>query len=45
MRKWEDKIRTDIKEISISTMNWLGSIQNWDYWRILVNTALNLRIL
>ena len=25
-------------------MNWVDSAQDWDYWRALVNTTLNLRV-
>ena len=41
--RWEDNIRMYIKEIGINTMNWVESAQNRDYWRDLVNAALNLR--
>ena len=43
-RRWEDNIRTDIKEIGINAGNWVDSTQNRDYWRALVNAALNLRV-
>ena len=39
---WEDIIRTDLKEIGIHTKNWVNSTQDRDYWRALVNAALNL---
>ena len=42
-RKWEDIIRTDLKEICISTRIWVHSNQDRDYWRALVNAELNLR--
>ena len=32
----------DLKEIGVETGNWVDSDQ--DYWRALVNAALNLRI-
>ena len=35
--------RMDLKEIGINTKNWVDSAQNRDYWRALVNAALNLR--
>ena len=35
-RKWEDNIRIDLKEIGISTRNWVGSTQDRDNWRALV---------
>ena len=42
--RWEDNIRIDLKELGINTSNWLDSPQDWDYWRVLVNALLNLRI-
>ena len=42
-RRWEDNIRIDLKEIGINTRNWVDSAQDRDYWRTLVNAALNLR--
>ena len=42
MRKWEDNIRMYLKEMGINTRNWVDSAQDRDYWRALVNTALNL---
>ena len=41
-RPWEDNIRMDLKEIGINTINWIDSIHDRDYWRALVNAALNL---
>ena len=37
-------IRMDLKEVGINTRNWVDSAQNRDYWRALVNAALNLRV-
>ena len=31
--RWEDNIRMDLKEIEVSTMNWVDSTQDRDYWR------------
>ena len=42
--KWENNIRMDLEEISISAVNWVDSAQDMDYWRALVNAALNLRV-
>ena len=41
--RWEDNIRMDLKEIGIN-MIWIDSTQDRDYWRGLVNVALNLRV-
>jgi hypothetical protein len=43
-RRWEDNIRMDIEEIGINAENWVDSAQDRDYWRGLVNAALNLRV-
>ena len=42
-RRW-DEIRMDLKEIGITMRNWVDSAQDRDYWRALVNAALNLRV-
>ena len=41
-RRWEDNIRIGLK--GINTRNWVDSAQHRDYWRALVNVALNLRV-
>ena len=38
-RRWEDNI------IIVDFKNWVDSAQGSDYWRALVNAALNLRVL
>ena len=43
-RRWEDNINMDLKEICTNTRNWVDSAQVRDNWRVLVNTALNLRV-
>ena len=43
-RRWEDNIRMYLSEIGISTRNWVDLTHDWDYWRALVNAALNLRV-
>ena len=40
-RRWEENIRVDLKEMGINTRNWVDSNQDSDYWRTLVNMALN----
>ena len=42
--RWEDNIRMELKEIIISARNWVDPTQDRDYWRTLVNVALNLRV-
>ena len=34
----------DLKEIGINTRNWVHLAQERDYWRALVNAALNLQV-
>ena len=43
-RRWEDNIRMDLEEIGINESNSVDSAQDRDYWRALVNGALNLRV-
>ena len=43
-RTWEDNIRMDLEEININAGNWVDWAQDRDYWRALVNVALNLRV-
>ena len=43
-RRWEDNIRMDLEEIGINMRNWVDSAQDRNYWRALVNAALNLRV-
>ena len=40
----EENIRTDLKEIGINTRSWVDSAKDRDYWKALVNVALNLRV-
>ena len=41
-RRWEENI--SLEEIGINAGNWVASAQDRDYWRALVNAALNLRV-
>ena len=42
--RWEDNIIIDLEDIGINAGNWVDSTQDRDYWRTLVNAALNLRV-
>ena len=35
-------IRMDLKEIGVTIKNWVDSAEDRNYWRALVNAALNL---
>ena len=43
-RRWEDNIRMDIEEIGFNPDNCVDLAQYRDYWRVLVNAALNFRV-
>ena len=34
----------DLEKVDINPGNWVDSAQDRDYWRALVNAALNLRV-
>ena len=42
-RRWKDNIIV-LEEIGINAGNWVDSAQDRDYWRDLVNAALNLQV-
>jgi hypothetical protein len=44
-RKWEDGIRMDLREIGWGSVDWIELAQERDWWRALVNTVMNFRIL
>jgi hypothetical protein len=39
-----DNIRMDLKKMGINTSKWVDSAPDRDYWRSLMNAALNLRV-
>ena len=43
-RRWEEYIRMDLEDIGINAGNWVDSTRDRNYWRALVNTALNLQV-
>ena len=43
-RRWEGNIRMDLEEIGINAGNWVDLAQDRNYWRALVNSALNHRV-
>ena len=36
-RTWGKNVRMDLKEMGINTINLVDSVQDTDYWRVLVN--------
>jgi hypothetical protein len=40
----KDIIRIDLEEMVINAGNWVDSAKDRNYWRALVNGALNLRV-
>ena len=43
-RRWEDNIIMDLEEIGINAGNLVDLALDRNYWRALMNAALNLRI-
>ena len=43
-RRWKDNIRTDLEERGVNMRNWADLTQYRDYWRTLINSALNFRV-
>jgi hypothetical protein len=43
-RRWEDNIKTDLKEMGFEDVDWIHLAQDRDRWRAFVNTVVNLRV-
>jgi hypothetical protein len=43
-RRWIDNIKTDLLEIGLSVVDWIGLAQDMYRWRALVNSVMNLRV-
>jgi hypothetical protein len=43
-RRWENKIKLDLREIGIDGANWIQLAQDRVQWRACVNTEMNLRV-
>jgi hypothetical protein len=43
MRKWEDWIRLDRREVGLVGVDWIQLAQDRDRWRATVHAAMNLR--
>jgi hypothetical protein len=44
-RRWEDGIRMDLRETGWGSVDWIQLAKDRDWWRALVNTVMNLRVL
>jgi hypothetical protein len=42
--RWEDNIKTNLRDIGCDGMDWIDLAQDRDQWRDLVNTVMNLRV-
>jgi hypothetical protein len=43
-RRWVDYIKIDLREFGWYCVYWTDLAQDRDKWRVLVNTAVNLRV-
>jgi hypothetical protein len=44
-RRWEDRIRMDLRKIGLGGVDWIQVTQNNDRWRDVVSAVMNLRVL
>jgi hypothetical protein len=44
-RRWDDNIKTYLREIGIDGANWIRLAQDRVQWRDFVSTVMNLRVL
>jgi hypothetical protein len=42
--RWVDSIKMHLRETVLGGMDWIDLVQNWDQWKVLVNTIMNLRV-
>jgi hypothetical protein len=42
--RWKDNIQTDFQEIECGGTDWIELTQDWDRWRALLNTVMNLGV-
>jgi hypothetical protein len=44
-RRWEDRIRIDLRETGLGGVDWVRLAQDRDRWRAVVSAVMNLRVL
>jgi hypothetical protein len=44
-RRWEDRIRMDLREIGLGDVDWIRLAQDRDRWRAVVSAVMNLQVL
>ena len=42
--RWQNNIKTDLKEVGWAGIDWIDLAQGRDRWRALVNEVMNLRV-
>jgi hypothetical protein len=43
-RRWMDNIKTDLLEIGLNVVDWIGLAQDRYSWRALVDSVMNIRV-
>jgi hypothetical protein len=44
IRRWEDTIKMDLREIHCDGMDWIHLAQERNQWSVPVNTAMNIQV-
>jgi hypothetical protein len=44
-QRWENWIKMDLGEIGLESVEWIHLAQDRDWWRALLNTAMNSHVL
>ena len=42
--RWEDTIKTDLREVDWDCMDWIHTAQNRESWQGLVNAVMNIQV-
>ena len=43
--RWDDNVKMDLQEVGGGCGDWMELAQDWDRWRALVSTVMNLWVL